>query len=227
MNDGHGTAAAAPQVNWPAIWTAIVAALAARGLVDQWQGMFLDGLPDFVGIMLQVGLVVSAITLLGGLYVIGLAWRRSPRFVFWFTVWQGFVIVETIGFQLATLTQSYFVQTVEPWLYALGQVVIGASMIVVARRQAVGTQTPTAPKGPTGPAPVGVYLINALLGLIGGGVLGGAVGLLFGAWIVDVMEVSCFEGGCGYAAVAIAFLFLLAGAVAGVVVAVRRTSRRG
>ena len=54
-----------------------------------------------------------------------------------------------------------------------------------------------------------------LAGVGVGGVLGALIGYLIGELAVDLFDISCFEGGCGYAVVLYALLGLLIGAVGG------------
>ncbi len=68
-------------------------------------------------------------------------------------------------------------------------------------------------------------VVLVLLALPLGLLVGGAVGFLFGMGFVALTDVSCFEGACGYAAMA----WMLAGALAGLVIgpwAALRLARR-
>jgi hypothetical protein len=58
-------------------------------------------------------------------------------------------------------------------------------------------------------------LIAAVVGVVLGGGAGAGLGVLVGAGIAEVTDMSCFEGACGYFAAAIGLLGLIAGAVAG------------
>lgn len=53
-------------------------------------------------------------------------------------------------------------------------------------------------------------LLQMILGLIAGAIFGGLIGYLLGELAVDLFDISCFEGGCGYA---VAFYILLGGII--------------
>jgi hypothetical protein len=209
----------------PVIWAGVIVVLSARGLL-QWFRYSLDyGMPGDITTYMYVGMATSALHILGGLFVLGLAWRKSPRFAFWFTVWALFVIVCDVAMQAATLFIPAFVQSFQQWLITGLFSAAGIAAIVVARRQPAPDLAPAAAAA-SARAPVGVVIINAVLGFIVGGGLGLALGLLIGSVAVDLLGISCFEGGCGYAAVAIGLLVMIAGAIAGLVFAIVRTRRR-
>jgi hypothetical protein len=182
-------------------------------------------MPGDITTYMYVGTATPALHILGGLFVLGLAWRKSPRFAFWFTVWAVFVIVCDVSMQAATLFIPAFVQSLQQWLITGLFTAAGIAAIVVVRRQPAPDLAPAAAAA-SARAPVGVVSINAVLGFIVGGGLGLALGLLIGSVAVDLLGISCFEGGCGYAAVAIGLLVMIAGAIAGLVFAIVRTRRR-
>jgi hypothetical protein len=207
----------------PVIWAGVIVVLSARGLLQWFQSNIDYGLSDDIATYIHVGMATSALHILGGLFVLGLAWRKSPRFAFWFTAWAVFVIVCDVGMQAATLFISAFVQSFQQWLMTGLFTAAGIAAIAVARRQPVPDFAP-ATASPR--VAVGVVVLNAVIGLIVGGGLGLALGLVIGSVAVDLLGISCFEGGCGYAAVAIAFLVMIVGAIGGLVFAVVRTRRR-
>ena len=57
----------------------------------------------------------------------------------------------------------------------------------------------------------------AILGLALGAAGGAVLGFLIGMLLVDVFDVSCFEGACGYFAVSIGLIGFLIGAIGGLV----------
>lgn len=73
-------------------------------------------------------------------------------------------------------------------------------------------------------------VLFALIGLVLGVVVGAPIGIGVGSVLADVLEVSCFEGGCGYFVVFIglagAFLGGLVGIVAGVYFYLRAVGRK-
>lgn len=216
---GQDVAAAAPVV-----WLCANLLLSLRGLWQGWPTLFAYDLPDAVADYVHASMAAGAVQILFGLYVLGLAWRKSPRFPFWFTLWAVLTIVTDVAFLAATLFIEPFAQTWMPWLIALVSVALSVWTIMLVRRPAAATLA--APATTAGPAPAGVVILHALLGLVLGGAAGLGIGLLAGSVIVDWLDVSCFEGGCGYAAAAIGLLGLIIGAIAGPVFAVLRTRRK-
>lgn len=211
----------------PVIWVGVIVFMSARGLVQSLQAVFDPILPSAVANLIYLAMASSVVRILGGAYVLGLAWRKSTRFAFWFTVWAIFVILSSLAFQVATLFIDAFVATLSPWLMTGLVAAISTAGIVIAHRAGMPPRSaPARAIADAAQVPVGVVIINAVLGFILGGGLGLLLGFGAGSVIVDWLEVSCFEGGCGYAAVAIALLFMIVGAVAGLVFAIWRTRRR-
>lgn len=208
----------------PVIWLCASTLLSLRGLWQSGWAVFGIELPPGVMGYIYASQAAGVVQVLLGLYVLGLAWRRSPRFPFWFTVWAAIAILADIGFPVASLFIGAFVPTWSPWLIAAVSIAISAWTITLVRRPRT-VAVANAPAAPAGPVPVGVLILNAVLGLILGGAAGLGIGLLAGSVIVDWLDVSCFEGGCGYAAAAIGLLGLILGAVGGPIFAVLRTRR--
>lgn len=209
----------------PVIWLCANLLLSLRGLWQGWPTLFAYDLPDTVADYLYASMAAGIVQILFGLYVLGLAWRKSPRFPLWFTLWAVLTIVADVAFLAATLFIEPFAQTLMPWLIAAVSVGISIWTIVLVRRPKPATAMADA-AGTAGPTPVGVVILNAFLGLVLGGAAGLGIGLLAGSAIVDWFDVSCFEGGCGYAAAAIGLLGLFVGAIAGPVFAIWWTRRR-
>lgn len=207
----------------PAIWAGVIVVLSTRGILRSAQTAFSDGVPAEIAAYIQVGMAASLVQILGGIYLLLLAWRRSPRFAHLFTIWALFVIGCDIGLQAATLFIAAFTQIIEPWLMTGLFTAIGIVAIVIARR----ADTPAATAvSATAQASTGIVVFHGFLGFIVGGGLGLLLGFGVGALTVELLDVSCFEGGCGYAAVSIAFLVMIAGAIIGPIVAIRRVRRR-
>ncbi|MCB0154295.1 MAG: hypothetical protein KDF65_05815 [Anaerolineae bacterium] len=57
--------------------------------------------------------------------------------------------------------------------------------------------------------------LTVLAGVVVGGVLGAVIGYFAGVLAVDVFDISCFEGECGYAVVLYALLGIVIGAAGG------------
>jgi hypothetical protein len=58
-------------------------------------------------------------------------------------------------------------------------------------------------------------VLTILAGVGVGGVLGALIGYLIGELAVELFDISCFEGGCGYAVVLYALLGIVIGAAGG------------
>lgn len=209
----------------PVIWLCANLLLSLRGLWQGWPTVFAYDLPEGVVEYVYASMAAGVAQILLGLYVLGLAWRKSPQFAFWFTLWAAVTIVADVAFLAATLFIEPFVQTFMPWLIAAVSVGISIWTIILVRRPNPATAVADT-AGPAGPAPIGVVILNAVLGFVLGGAAGLGIGLLAGSAIVDWLDVSCFEGGCGYAAAAIGLLGLIIGAIAGPVFAIWRTRGR-
>lgn len=209
----------------PVIWLSANLLLSLRGLWQGWPTIFAYDLPSSVMTYVHAGMAAGVVQILLGLYVLGLAWRKSPRFAFWFTLWAVFAIVADIAFPVASLFIGDFVLTLAPWLIATVSVAISVWTIWLVRRPKPAMAMAETHE-PAGPAPVGVVVLNGILGFVLGGAAGLGIGLLAGSAIVDWLDVSCFEGGCGYAAAAIGLLGLIIGAIAGPIFAIWRTRRR-
>lgn len=208
----------------PVIWLCASIFLSLRGLWQSGWAVFGIELPAGIMGYIYASQAAGVVQVLLGLYVLGLAWRRSPRFPFWFTVWASIAILADMGFSLASLFIGAFSPDWSPWLIVAVSVAISVWTIMLVRSPRPMAAA-TAPAVPAGPVPVGVLVLNAVLGLVLGGAAGLGVGLLAGSVIVDWLDVSCFEGGCGYAAAAIGLLGLILGAIGGPIFAVLRTRR--
>ncbi|MCG3208176.1 MAG: hypothetical protein FOGNACKC_01778 [Anaerolineae bacterium] len=57
-------------------------------------------------------------------------------------------------------------------------------------------------------------LLRILFGVVLGALVGGIIGFVVGEYAVDLFEVSCFEGACGYL---VAFIYIPAGGLLGAI----------
>lgn len=64
--------------------------------------------------------------------------------------------------------------------------------------------------------------LTILAGVVAGAVLGAFIGYFIGELAVELFDISCFEGGCGYAVVLYALLGILIGAAGGGVLFYKR-----
>jgi hypothetical protein len=219
----------------PPAWVAVTVLMSRRGLVAGWQAMFDHELPADVRGFVQAGMAASVVTILWGLWVLALAWSRSSRFAFHFTLWQVALIVWILAIQVYVLASGYFLSTVESLAYPAVEIAVGVLCIWVVRRDSgqplPPPLTPGAAGGPAAHAaalprsPV-VAIASGLLGLVLGGFVGAVGGFVGGGLIAEVTDMSCFEGACGYFAAMVGVVGLLIGAIVGSILAFR-WARRG
>ncbi|BCG85954.1 hypothetical protein MesoLj113c_20640 [Mesorhizobium sp. 113-3-9] len=209
----------------PVGWLIFVMAWSVYGLASAWWLVGNSGLPDKIFYFLLGGLVANVITILWGLYLLGLAFGRSGRFPRHFTIWQVATIVWLLARQAYVLTVPDFVFSARGLSITAIEIGIGLLCIYLLRRGS-GAETVYA-KQQTEAPPVFVSIVAALLGIILGAVVGALGGFFAGSVIAEVAEVSCFEGGCGYFAAFIGLAGLVVGAIGGGILAVWFVHRRG
>lgn len=204
-----------------ATWAGVNVLLAAWGV---FTGGWLAGagydLPARVLVLLLGSLAASAVTLIWCLWLTVLALRRSPRFAKQFIVWQSVIIVWILLREAYVLAAPDFVLAPGPMAFAAAEIAVGLACIRLL------TRAPAAAAGPSrDPPPVIASIAAGAFGILLGGALGGAAGLLGGSLYADAAGMSCFEGACGYFAVMIGLAGAAAGAVAGGILAVRLLHR--
>ncbi|MBZ9853799.1 hypothetical protein LB566_08315 [Mesorhizobium sp. CA13] len=208
----------------PVGWLVIVMALSVYWLASALWLVGSSGLPDTVFYFLFSGLVADVITILWGLYLLGLAFGRSARFPSHFIVWQAATIIWLLASHAYALAVPGFVFSARSLAITAAEIAIGLLCIYLLRR---GSGAETVYAKPRAEAPsVFVSIVAALLGIILGAVVGAVGGFLAGSLIADVTDVSCFEGGCGYFAAFIGLAGLVVGAIAGGILAVWLVNRR-
>ena len=208
----------------PVGWLIFVMAWSVYGLASAWWLVGNSGLPDKIFYYLVGGLVANVITILWGLYLLGLAFGRSGRFPHHFTIWQIATIVWVLARQAYVLTVPEFVFSARSLGITAIEIGIGLLCIYLLRPGS-GAGTAYARQQTEAP-PVFVSIIAALLGIILGAIIGALVGFFAGSVIADVAKVSCFEGGCGYFAAFIGLAGLVVGAIGGGILAVWLVHRR-
>ncbi|WP_246696463.1 hypothetical protein [Mesorhizobium sp. SARCC-RB16n] len=209
----------------PVGWLIFVMAWSVYGLASAWWLVGNSGLPDKVFNFLLGGLIANVVTILWGLYLLGLAFGRSGRFPRQFIVWQIATIVWLLARQAYVLTVPDFAFSARSLSITAIEISAGLLCIYLLRRGS-GAETVYAKPQSEAP-PVFVSIVAALLGIILGAVIGAVGGFVAGSVIADVAEVSCFEGGCGYFAAFIGLAGLVVGAIAGGILAVWLVHRRG
>lgn len=208
----------------PVGWLIFVMAWSVYGLASAWWLVDDSSLPDSVFYFLSGGLVANVITILWGLYLLGLAFGRSARFPRHFTIWQIATIIWVLARQAYVLAVPDFVVSARGLAIAGAEIAVGVLCIYLLRRGS-GAETVYARPRTEAP-PVFVSIVAALLGIILGAAVGALAGFFAGSVIADVSDMSCFEGACGYFAAFIGLAGLVVGAIGGGIVAVWLVHRR-
>lgn len=208
----------------PVAWLVIVMGLSAYGLISNWRLIGDFSLPDNVLFLIYGGLAGGVITILWGLYLLGLAFNRSARFPRHYTIWQVAIIIWILVRQAYVLLVSDFVFSAEGLGFTVAEIAIGLLCIYLLRNGA-GAETVYANPETERP-PVFVSILAALLGIILGGVIGAFGGFFAGSLIADLTHMSCFEGACGFFAAFVGLGGLIVGAIAGGIFAIWRVNRR-
>lgn len=208
----------------PPGWLAFVMAWSVYGLKSAWRLVGDYGLPDRIVYLIYGGLAVDIITILWGLYLLGLAFGRSARFPRHFTIWQIATIIWLLARQAYVLMIPDFVFSSQALAVTGVEIAIGVLCIYLLRR---GSEAKAVYANPETESPsVFVSVIAALLGIILGAVIGAVAGFFVGSLISDATDMSCFEGACGYFALFIGLAGLVVGAIGGGIFAVWRVHRR-
>jgi hypothetical protein len=208
----------------PTLWVCVVVLLSLYGIYSSWPATYAYDLPDSVVYLIYAGLIVSVVNILWGLYLIGLALRRSARFPRHFIVWQVANIAWIALREAYVLVTPDFVVMPAPLALAIGEIAVGVVCIRLLQRH--GGTVAAYREAEVGRPPAIVYVIAAVLGIIIGGALGFGAGLGIGVVIAETTDMSCFEGACGFFAFFAGLFGMLAGAVLGAILAVWLTNRR-
>jgi len=208
----------------PVGWLAVVMILSLRGLISTFPLLSTYGLPESVWLLVYGGMAVSTITLLWGLYMLGLAIKRSPRFPRHFTIWQIATIVWLVAHEAYIAITPDFGFNLQTTATAAIEIAIGLFCLYLLRQNRdaatlYGSAETAAPS-------LLVSIIAAILGVIVGGTLGFGIGLGAGIAMSEAANMSCFEGACGFFAFFVGLAGILVGAIVGGIFAVRRVNRR-
>ncbi|TIW29689.1 MAG: DUF2569 domain-containing protein, partial [Mesorhizobium sp.] len=172
----------------PVAWLVIVMGLSAYGLISNWRLIGDFSLPDNVLFLIYGGLAGGVITILWGLYLLGLAFNRSARFPRHYTIWQVAIIIWILVRQAYVLLVSDFVFSAEGLGFTVAEIAVGLLCIYLLRNGA-GAETVYANLETERP-PVFVSIFAALLGIILGGVIGAFGGFFAGSLIADLTHMS-------------------------------------
>ena len=154
----------------PLAWLVFVMAWSVYGLISAWRLVGDYGLPDRVLYLVHGGLVADIVTILWGLYLLGLAFGRSARFPRHFTIWQIAIIVWLLARQAYVLAVPDFVFSARSLAITAAEIAIGLLCIYLLRRGS-GAETVYASPQTESPS-VFVSIVAALLGIILGAVIG-------------------------------------------------------
>jgi hypothetical protein len=212
----------------PLAWVALTMLLSVRGLYSMLPITWEETLPAPVTAYLQASVGVATVTLLWGGWIMFAARAKSRALRRGFLAWQSFNLVAIAASVAYTAIADEFVTTAYQLLIPATEFGIGIALTVYVLRlpdAPVPAGIAASQPLPEGPPTIWRLLVNGFVGGVVGAVLGGVAGFPIGALLAEVLEISCFEGGCGYFAAAIGLLLFLAGFVIGIVVAVLRTSR--
>ena len=202
--------------------------LSVRGLYSMLPYAWDSSLPPFLTAYFKASVGVAAVNLLWGGWILAAASSRSRALRRGFLAWQSFNIVAIAASVGYTAFVAEFVTTASSILIPAVEFLVGIVLLAYVLRlpdapaPAVGAPSPlTDGRKPS----IALYIVNAIIGGIAGAIIGGVAGFPTGALLADVLDISCFEGGCGYFAVAIGLLLILVGLIVGIIVAVLRTGR--
>lgn len=209
----------------PPAWLILIMGRSLYGLSSFWTVFSLQDLPPGAAFLIYGGVIAGVVTVLWGLYLLGLAIGRSARFPRQFTIWQAAFILWLLVRQAYILIVPDFVFSPQGLLITGGEIVIGLLCIYLLRPGSGAEAVYTSPQAGGAPSVLS-SVIAAVLGILLGGTIGACIGLLAGSVIADVTHVSCFEGGCGYFALFIGIAGLVVGAIAGGIFAVWWVNRR-
>lgn len=240
MTIDGGTTRDRSMLGWlPVAWVCIVLVLAARGIDGNLTAALSYSFSGAVLAFVYGSMAIAAVTLVWGLYLLWLVYKRSPDFGRQFTRWQVAVIVALVLKQLYVLAAPDFGFSLVALAWTAGEIAIGAAMIAIVRREgaaapaAQALQMPAGTGGPQSVQPQGKPPFSVvasiglvLLGIVLGGAIGLAVGLGGGQLYASATNISCFEGGCGYFVLFMGLAGIVVGAIAGGIFALWYVLRR-
>jgi hypothetical protein len=209
----------------PAAWVGIVVLLSVYGIWQAGFGAYYAGdIPGRILYFIYAGFAVSAVNIVWGLFLLGLAIGRSPRFPRAFIVWQVANIAWAVLRQAYVLIVPDFMVAIMPLVYTAGEIAIGVFCISLLSGKGAAANIYTG-DGSRRPSAI-IVITAAILGVIVGGAVGFGVGLGGGIAFSEFTNMSCFEGACGYFAFFMGLFGLIIGAIAGGILGLWLTLRR-
>lgn len=208
----------------PVAWLVFSMAMSVYHAWTAWPALNEYDLPAAATWLIEGELVVSAIALIGGLFVLAAALGRMRIYPAAFTIWQGFLILALLAVAIYTAIFPYFVMAPLSYVYWLGEILIGIACIIIVRKP---PPEPNAmAQAQSADFSVAARIILAFLGILLGGFVGFWLGLGIGIAIVEATDMSSFEGQSGFFAFFIALAGVLVGAIIGLVLALYWTRRK-
>lgn len=207
----------------PPAWVGLVMLLSLRHALSAWPLVSDHSLPEGVRDFVRASLAASAVIVPWSLFLLALAFNRSRRFPRHFLIWQIALLAWLAARQYLVLSTPDFLFSAGNFAWFAAEVAIGVTCIHIVTRP----ETPAVFANPETERPAVLFsIVIGLLGTLFGTVLGFGAGLLAGAGIAELTDMSCFEGACGYFAVLVGLAGGLAGAIGGGVLAVRAARRK-
>jgi hypothetical protein len=212
----------------PVAWLVLSIALEGYRAWSTWWALNEYGLPPAATWLIEGELIVAAIIIIGGLFVLAAALGRMPIYPTAFTLWQGFAIAALVAIAIYTAIMPDFVLAPLSYVYWLGEILIGIACIIIVRRKPVPETVAMAQPDTANPAAFSIVarIIIAFLGVLFGGFIGFWIGLGIGIAISEATNMSCFEGACGYFAFFLGLAGVLVGAIIGLVLALYWSRRK-
>ena len=211
----------------PVAWLVFSIAMEAYRAWATWPVLNEYGLPPAATWLIEGELVVAAIIVIGGLFVLAAALGRMPIYPKAFMLWQGFAIAALIAITIYTAIMPEFVMAPLSYVYWLGEILIGIACIIIVRRKPASETQALTQSDSAGPTlSVLARIIFAFLGVLFGGFIGFWLGIGIGVAISESTHMSCFEGACGYFAFFLGLAGVLVGAIIGLVLALYWTRRK-
>lgn len=209
----------------PIAWLVFSMAMAVYHAWTVWPALNDYQIPAAATWLLQGELVVSVISLIAGLFVLGVALGRMPIYPAAFTSWQGFVIAALLVVVIYTAIMPEFVMAPMSYVYWLGEILIGIACIIIVRRKPP-PETHDMAQSQSDGFSIAARIILAFLGILGGGFIGFWIGLGIGIAIAEATNMTSFEGASGFFAFFVGLAGVLVGAIIGLVLALYWTRRK-
>jgi hypothetical protein len=207
----------------PVAWLVFTMATALYRAWSVWPVFNEYGLPPEATWLIEGELLVAAISVIGGLFVLAAALGRMRLYHPAFTLWQGFNIAALIAVAIYTAIMPAFMTAPLTYAIWLGEILIGIACIIIVRRK---PQAHPSQSGTPAAFSTLARIILAFLGVLIGGFIGFWIGLGIGIAIAEATNMTSFEGASGFFAFFVGLAGVLVGAIIGLVLALYWTRRK-